>query len=112
MKLLQMPAISGSIERIFSNFAMIQSKLRNRPGVQKPAKLVLCYKTFRSGKELDWCYQYILILTVKEYLVLLKFACDLVFETLSVMSKYLLLYIAIYDCRNIDICKYFNTIFI
>ena len=58
--------------------------------MQKAAKLVLCYKTFRSGKELDWCYQYILILTVKGYLVLLKFACDLVFATLSVMSKYLL----------------------
>ena len=42
------------------------------------------------------CYQYILILTVKEYLVQLKLACDLVFETMSVLTKYLLLCIPIY----------------
>jgi hypothetical protein len=33
--LLEMPSCSVAIERIFSNFGMIQSKLRNRLGLVK-----------------------------------------------------------------------------
>ena len=38
--LLKLPASSASIERIFSNFGNVQSKLRNRLGIDKAAKLV------------------------------------------------------------------------
>jgi hypothetical protein len=38
--LLEMPSSSAAIERIFSNFGMIQSKLRNRLGLVKAGKLV------------------------------------------------------------------------
>ena len=41
-KLMGMPASSASIERIFFNFGLIQTKLRNKLGVQKGAKLVFC----------------------------------------------------------------------
>jgi hypothetical protein len=34
-KLLEMPSSSAAIERIFSNFGMIRSKLRNRLGLVK-----------------------------------------------------------------------------
>jgi hypothetical protein len=37
---LEMPSCSAAIERIFSNFGMIQSKLRNRLGLVKAGKLV------------------------------------------------------------------------
>ena len=53
-KLMAMPASSASIERVFSNFGLIQSKLRNRLGVQKAAKLVACYRILRGKEELDW----------------------------------------------------------
>jgi hypothetical protein len=38
--LLEMPSSSTAIERIFSNFGMIQSKLRNRLGLVEAGKLV------------------------------------------------------------------------
>ena len=54
MKLLSMPSSSASLERVFSNFGVIQTKLRNRLGLQKAAKLVFCYR-FLCGKEnIDW----------------------------------------------------------
>jgi hypothetical protein len=37
-KLLEMPSSSAVIERIFSNFGMFQSKLRNRLGLVKAGK--------------------------------------------------------------------------
>ena len=52
--LLVMPASSGGIERVFSNFSLIQTKLRNRLGVQKAAKLVFCYRMLRAKEEIDW----------------------------------------------------------
>jgi hypothetical protein len=39
--LLEMPSSLAAIERIFSNFVMIQSKLRNRLGLVKAGKLVV-----------------------------------------------------------------------
>ena len=52
-KILQMPASSAGIERVFSNFALIQTKLRNRLGLEKAGKLVFCYRMLSTG-ELDW----------------------------------------------------------
>ena len=39
---------------IFSNFGAIQTKLRNRLGLEKAAKLVSCYRELRGGAELYW----------------------------------------------------------
>jgi hypothetical protein len=52
--LLEMPLCSAAIERIFSNFGMIQSKLRNRLGLAKAGKLVFCYRLLRGKDEIDW----------------------------------------------------------
>ena len=54
VKLHSIPCSSASIERIFSNFSYIHSKLRNRLGVQKAAKLVFCYRMLRGHNDLDW----------------------------------------------------------
>jgi hypothetical protein len=43
-----MPSCSAAIERIFSNFGIIQSKLRNRLGLVKAGKLVFA-TTFLIG---------------------------------------------------------------
>lgn len=53
-KLMVLPASSAAIERVFSNFGIIQTKLRNRLGVEKAAKLVLCYCFLRGSEEIDW----------------------------------------------------------
>jgi len=39
---------------IFSNFDVIQTKLHNRLGLEKAAKLVSCYRELRGCAELDW----------------------------------------------------------
>ena len=53
-KLLEMPSSSAVIERIFSNYGMFQSKLRNRLGLVKAGKLVVCYIMLRGKDEIDW----------------------------------------------------------
>ena len=53
-KLMNLTASSASIERVFSSFAFIQNKLRNRLGLAKPAKLVMCYRALRGNEEIDW----------------------------------------------------------
>lgn len=53
-KLLDCPASSASIERIFSTYGLIWSKLRNRLGIEKATKLVRIYKNLRSETEFDW----------------------------------------------------------
>ena len=53
-KLLVMTASSAAIERIFSNFGLIQTKLRNKLGIQKCGKLVFCYQMLRGKDELGW----------------------------------------------------------
>jgi hypothetical protein len=53
-KLLEMPSSSAAIERIFSNFGMILSKLRNRLGLVQAGKLVFCYRMLRGKDEIDW----------------------------------------------------------
>ena len=52
--LLKLPASSASIERIFSNFGNVQSKLRNRLGIDKAAKLVTCYRSLRGANDIGW----------------------------------------------------------
>ena len=47
-------ASSASLERVFSNFGIIQSRLRNRLGLQKAAKLVFCYRMLRGPSELEY----------------------------------------------------------
>ena len=54
MKLLSMPSSSASLERVFSTFGVIQTKLRNRLGQQKAAKLVFCYRFLRGKENIDW----------------------------------------------------------
>ena len=46
--LLNLPSSSASIEKKFSNFGIVQTKLRNRLGVEKAAKLVMCYRRLRG----------------------------------------------------------------
>jgi hypothetical protein len=52
--LLEMPSNLAAIERVFSNFVMIQSKLRNRLGLVKAGKLVFCYRMLSGKDEIDW----------------------------------------------------------
>ena len=52
--LLKMPSSSASIEQIFSNFGFVQNKLRNKLGISKCAKLVLCYRMLRGKEDIDW----------------------------------------------------------
>lgn len=41
-------ATSSSVERIFSTYGLVQSKLRNKLGNEKAAKLVFLYKTLNA----------------------------------------------------------------
>lgn len=43
-----LPASSAAIERIFSRFSLVQTKIRNRLSIEKAAKLVLCYQNLRQ----------------------------------------------------------------
>ncbi len=48
--LLTDTASSASVERVFSRFGLVHSKLRNRLGVQKSGKLVFLYKVLNEFK--------------------------------------------------------------
>lgn len=48
-QLLTAQASSASVERIFSSFGLVHSKLRNRLGTEKASKLVFLFKVFNSG---------------------------------------------------------------
>jgi hypothetical protein len=56
IQLMKLPASSASIERVFSNFGHIWSKLRNRLGLEKAAKLVFCFRilNLKEGFKPDW----------------------------------------------------------
>jgi hypothetical protein len=54
VKLLSCPASSASIERIFSNFGNIHTKVRNRLGNSTAFKLVFCYRMLRGTVELEY----------------------------------------------------------
>lgn len=47
-KLDNLPASSAAIERIFSGFSLIQTKLRNRLSIHKMSKLTTCYRNLRN----------------------------------------------------------------
>ena len=47
-------ASSASIERVFSTFGIVHSKLRNRLGTDTASKLVFCYRMLRGKHELDY----------------------------------------------------------
>jgi len=51
---LHLPSSSAAIERVFSNFGLVQSKLQNQLGLEKAAKLVTCYRQLRGNAELNW----------------------------------------------------------
>jgi len=74
--LLHLPSSSASIEGIFSNFGVIQTKLRNRLGTQKAAKVVTCYRKLRGEIDLDWwlCCE---ILNNKQVHVYIPYTCIL-----------------------------------
>ena len=50
-KLFTTTASSAGVERIFSSFGLVQSKLRNRLGTEKAAKLVFIYKNHNSSQK-------------------------------------------------------------
>jgi hypothetical protein len=52
MQLHNAPCSSASIERVFSSFGLVQSKLRNRLGVERATKLVFCYRMLRGNQDL------------------------------------------------------------
>jgi hypothetical protein len=54
LKLLQLPPSSAAIEPVFSKFGVVQTELCNQPGLEKAAKLVMCYRQLRGKLELDW----------------------------------------------------------
>lgn len=49
--ILVLPSSSAGIERIFSNFSVIHSDLRNRLEPEKVAKLVACYRALRDNTD-------------------------------------------------------------
>lgn len=54
VSLHQASASSASLERIFSSFGLVMTKLRNRLGIQKAQKLVFCYRMLRGPSELEY----------------------------------------------------------
>ena len=54
IQLLDAPCSSAAIERVFSNFSFIHTKIRNRLGNEKASKMVFCYRFLRGSKELDY----------------------------------------------------------
>ncbi|KAK2149534.1 hypothetical protein LSH36_447g00017 [Paralvinella palmiformis] len=55
LKLLSLPVSATSMERIFSNFGLIQTKLRNHLGLDKASnKLVMCYRCLCGKVDIDW----------------------------------------------------------
>jgi len=45
---------SASLERVFSSFGLVHTKLRNRLGNDKSQKLVFCYRMLRGCNELEY----------------------------------------------------------
>ena len=66
-KILKMPSSSASIERVFFNFGLIQTKLRNRLGLQKAAKLVFSYWYLRGKEDIDWWTTWLNNWNLKKY---------------------------------------------
>jgi hypothetical protein len=54
LRFLKMPASAACIERVFSNYSLVQNKIRNRLGGERAAKLVACYRALRGVEPVDW----------------------------------------------------------
>jgi len=52
--LLSATASSAALERVFSSFGLVMTKLRNRLGLAKAQKLVFIYRMLRGPMELDY----------------------------------------------------------
>ena len=53
-QLHSVPCSSASIERVFSTFGMVWSKVRNRLGTEKAEQLVKVYRFLREEHDPDW----------------------------------------------------------
>jgi len=47
-------ASSSGVERVFSSYGLVHSKLRNRLGTEKAAKLVFLFKILNMNKNVDF----------------------------------------------------------
>ena len=54
LAVMQLPPSSASIERAFSTFAIIQTKLRNRLGAATLEELSFCHMALRGRHEIEW----------------------------------------------------------
>ncbi len=52
-QLLTAVAASSGVERVFSSYGLVHTKLRNRLGTEKAAKLVFLFKTMNSNVNND-----------------------------------------------------------
>ena len=50
---MNMPASSAAVERVFSTFSHVQTKVRNRLGAQRHGKLVACFRSLRGQHDHD-----------------------------------------------------------
>ena len=50
LALMNAVASSASIERVFSTFGLVHSKIKNRLGVEKASKLVFLHRTMNRDK--------------------------------------------------------------
>ena len=53
IRLVSAPANSASIEKIFSTFAHVHNKVRNRLSIEQAQKLVYCYRILRGDSTDD-----------------------------------------------------------
>ena len=53
IRLVSAPDSSASIKRVFSTFAHVHNKVRNRLSVEKAQKLVYCYRILRGNSTDD-----------------------------------------------------------
>lgn len=77
-------ASSAGIERIFSNFSFVQTKLRNRLGLETASKLVTCYKmlNFKTKQDDDRYRMYFLYCIFIQFLYFTSQCCLSLFHIL------------------------------
>ena len=88
-KLLTAIASSAGIERLFSTFGYIHSKIRNRLGIEKAAKLVFVYRMLNVKKEIFHLGHFYLLF-IGQYIM---YSCDylqVAFIQFNVYSNYTL----------------------
>jgi hypothetical protein len=56
-RLMSAVAASAGVERVFSSYGLVQSKLRNKLGTLKAAKLVFLFRSLNCDKENDFRFQ-------------------------------------------------------